>query len=106
MVSLYKFYDRRYNNPYKSGWVKDLVFTEMSNTIVNPNIHNPKASVHDEEHYALIGLKVSGTSIHENDSFHPGVTIQVLDESSHNIKFLEVRSIASQVTLLITFEAP
>jgi len=30
----------------------------------------------------------------------------VLDESSHNIKFGEIRSIASQVSLLFTFEAP
>lgn len=85
---------------------KDPMFTEMSNTIVKPNFHDPNANVHDEENSALVGLKVSGTSIHGNDSLHPGVTIQELDQRSHNIKFWEIRSTTSQVTLLITFEAP
>ncbi|KAG5616253.1 hypothetical protein H5410_016077 [Solanum commersonii] len=80
---------------------KDTVFVEMSYTTMNPNLHDPNASVHDEEHSAFVITAASDTSICRNAN-EP----QVLDESSHNIKFGEIRSIASQVSLLITFEAP
>jgi len=82
------------------------VFVEMSYTTMNPNLHDPNASVHDEEHSAFVVTAASDTSICRNANLQPEVTIQVLNESSHNIKFGEIRSIASQVSLLITFEAP
>ncbi|KAH0635805.1 hypothetical protein KY289_035720 [Solanum tuberosum] len=85
---------------------KDTVFVEMSYTTVSPNLHDPNASVHDEECSAFVVTTASDTSIYRNANLQPEVTIQVLNESSHNIKFGEIRSIASQVSLLITFEAP
>ncbi|KAG5585070.1 hypothetical protein H5410_045504 [Solanum commersonii] len=78
----------------------------MSYTTVSPNLHDPNASVHDEECSAFVVTTASDTSIYRNANLQPEVTIQVLNESSHNIKFGEIRSIASQVTLLGTFEAP
>ncbi|KAH0641007.1 hypothetical protein KY290_036186 [Solanum tuberosum] len=85
---------------------KDTVFVEMSYTTVSPNLHDPNASVHDEECSAFVVTTASDTSIYRNANLQPEVTIKVLNESSHNIKFGEIRSIASQVSLLITFEAP
>ncbi|KAK4740176.1 hypothetical protein R3W88_003873 [Solanum pinnatisectum] len=85
---------------------KDSVFAEMSYTTMSPNFHDPNASVHDEEHSALVGSKVSDTSICGNDRMQPEVTIQVLDESFHDIKFREVRSIAPRVSLLVLFDGP
>ncbi|KAH0689456.1 hypothetical protein KY289_016814 [Solanum tuberosum] len=85
---------------------KDTVFVEMSYTTMNPNLHDHNACVYDEEHSAFVVTAASDTSICRNANLQPEVTIQVLNESSHNIKFGEIRSIASQVSLLITFEAP
>ncbi|WMV43192.1 hypothetical protein MTR67_036577 [Solanum verrucosum] len=80
-------------------------FAEISYTTPFPTIHDPNASFHDEEPSALVGLKVSDTSI-RSDSLQPEVTIQVLDESSHGIKLKEVRSIAPRVSLLVPFDGP
>ncbi|KAH0753930.1 hypothetical protein KY290_024200 [Solanum tuberosum] len=81
-------------------------FAEISYSTACPSIHDPNASFHDEEPSALVGLKVSDTSIRRNDSLQPEVTIQVLDEISHGIKLKEVRSIAPRVSLLVSFDGP
>ncbi|WMV30962.1 hypothetical protein MTR67_024347 [Solanum verrucosum] len=62
----------------------------------------------DEEYWLPLpslffaGFKVSYTSICENDSLQPEITIQVLDD----IKFGEVRSIAPRLSLLVPFDGP
>lgn len=77
---------------------KDPVFTEASYITASPNFH--------VEHSALVVAKVSDTSICGNVSLQPEVTIQMLDESLHSIKFGEIRSIAPRVSLLVPFDGP
>ncbi|KAH0773786.1 hypothetical protein KY290_010923 [Solanum tuberosum] len=64
---------------------KDPVFAEISCKTASSNFDDCNASVHEEQQSALVVAKVSDTSICGNDNLPPEVTIQVLDESSHNI---------------------
>ncbi|WMV59087.1 hypothetical protein MTR67_052472, partial [Solanum verrucosum] len=90
-----------FNSAYEiQSWKEDHVFDKLPekyHTVdawdltngASSNFDDRNASVHEEQQSALVVDKVSDTSICGNDNLPLEVTIQVLDESSHNIKLGE-----------------